>query len=190
MAGSPIRFSSARARISCSATASSTRAWANERSQGFAAPVAVWRVLGETSAETRFAATRTPDRRAFVGRSEESSLLANLWQRACKGEGRALVISGEAGMGKSRLADVLVEQVMHERRYRVTCQCSPYHTNSALHPVVRHLEACCRLRARRRGHREARQARGDASDQWRRRRLGRGSCRRSAVAPYHTLSAA
>ena len=108
--------------------------------KGFAAPVAVWRVLGETSAETRFAATRAPDRRAFVGRSEESSLLANLWQRACKGEGRALVISGEAGMGKSRLADVLVEQVMHERCYRVTCQCSPYHTNSALHPVVRHLE--------------------------------------------------
>ena len=108
--------------------------------KGFAAPVAVWRVLGETSVETRFAATRAPDRRAFVGRSEESSLLANLWQRACKGEGRALVISGEAGMGKSRLADVLVEQVMHERCYRVTCQCSPYHTNSALHPVVRHLE--------------------------------------------------
>lgn len=108
--------------------------------KGFAAPVAVWRVLGEASAETRFAATRAPDRRAFVGRSEESSLIANLWQRACKGEGRALVVSGEAGMGKSRLADVLVEQVMHERCYRVTCQCSPYHTNSALHPVVRHLE--------------------------------------------------
>jgi len=108
--------------------------------KGFVAPVAVWRVLGETYAETRFAAKQAPDRRPFVGRSEESSLLAKLWQQACKGEGRALVISGEAGMGKSRLADVLVEQVMHERCYRVTCQCSPYHTNSALHPVVRHLE--------------------------------------------------
>src|SRR5215510_6474345 len=108
--------------------------------KGFAAPVPVWRVLGEASAETRFAATRAWGRRAFVGRSEESSLLADLWQRACNGEGRAVVISGEAGMGKSRLADVLTDRAMHERCYRVTCQCSPYHTNSALHPVIRHLE--------------------------------------------------
>jgi len=112
--------------------------------KGFATPIPMWRVVGETSAETRFAATRAGDRRAFVGRGEEWSVLADLWQRACAGEGRAVVISGEAGMGKSRLADTLVDRVMQDRCYRVTCQCSPYHTNSALHPVVRHLErAAC-----------------------------------------------
>jgi tetratricopeptide (TPR) repeat protein len=108
--------------------------------KGFASAVPVWRVLREASAETRFAATRARGRRAFVGRSKESSLLADLWQRACDGEGRAVVISGEAGMGKSRLADVLTDRFLDERCYRVTCQCSPYHTNSALHPVIRHLE--------------------------------------------------
>jgi class 3 adenylate cyclase/predicted ATPase len=108
--------------------------------KGFAAPAHVWRVLRETAAESRFAAMRAASRRAFVGRSEESSRLFDLWRRATKGEGQAVLISGEAGMGKSRLADALTDRIASERCYHVTCQCSPYHTNSALYPVIRHLE--------------------------------------------------
>ena len=108
--------------------------------KGFPAPAQVWRVLREVAVETRFAATRTERPGAFVGRKEESSLLLDRWQRAAQGQGQFVFISGEAGVGKSRLADTFVDLVAHERCYRVTCQCSPYHTNSALHPVIRHLE--------------------------------------------------
>jgi class 3 adenylate cyclase/predicted ATPase len=108
--------------------------------KGYAAPVRVWRVLRVAAAETRFAATRTASGGAFVGRSEESSLLFDRWQLASQGKGQAVLISGEPGMGKSRLADMLFDRIAGESFYRVTCQCSPYHTNSALHPVIRHLE--------------------------------------------------
>ena len=108
--------------------------------KGFAAPVPLWRVLCEGAAESRFAAARAADRAAFVGRREETSLLLDRWHRAIEGRGQVVFISGEAGMGKSRLADALSELVAGERCYRVTCQCSPYHTNSALHPVIRHFE--------------------------------------------------
>jgi len=108
--------------------------------KGFAAPVPVWRVEREAAVETRFAATRAVSRAAFVGRSAESSLLLDRWRRATQAQGQAILISGEAGMGKSRLAHVLFEGLGDESHYHVTCQCSPYHTNSALHPVIRHLE--------------------------------------------------
>lgn len=108
--------------------------------KGFPAPIAAWRVLRESAAESRFATLRGAKRGAFVGRKEESSLLVDLWRQAVNGSGQALVISGDAGMGKSRLVDALSEHVGGEPCVRVTCQCSPYHVNSALHPVIRHLE--------------------------------------------------
>jgi class 3 adenylate cyclase/predicted ATPase len=108
--------------------------------KGFVTPVRVWRVLRETAAESRFAAARARSHGAFVGRSEESSLLLDRWRRATQGHGQVVFLSGEAGMGKSRLADLLSDRICSERSYRIICQCSPYHTNSALHPVIRHLE--------------------------------------------------
>jgi len=113
--------------------------------KGFPTPIAVWRVLCESSAESRFATAVGTKRGAFVGRKDESSLLLDLWRRAANGNGQALLISGDAGMGKSRLVDALSEQIAGERNYRVTCQCSPYHINSALHPVIRHLERAAGL---------------------------------------------
>ena len=108
--------------------------------KGFAAPVRLFRVLRETAAESRFAAARAASRGAFVGRGEESSLLLDRWRRATQGHGQLVFVSGEPGIGKSRLADMLAERIGSERFFRITCQCSPYHTNSALHPVIRHLE--------------------------------------------------
>ncbi len=108
--------------------------------KGYAEPVQVWRVLRAASTDSRFAATRAARRSAFVGRGDELAILLDHWQRTTRGEGQALVIYGEAGMGKSRLADVLAETSDGDRRYRVTCQCSPYHVNSALYPVINHLE--------------------------------------------------
>jgi class 3 adenylate cyclase/tetratricopeptide (TPR) repeat protein len=108
--------------------------------KGFPAPVQAWGVLGEAATETRFAARHTENRGAFVGRGEESSLLNDRWRRATQNHGHAVLITGEAGMGKSRLSNMLSESISDERCYRVTWQCSPYHTNSALYPVIRRLE--------------------------------------------------
>jgi class 3 adenylate cyclase/predicted ATPase len=115
--------------------------------KGFPAAVPLWRVRCERAVESRFAAARAASRAAFVGRRGETSLLLDRWRRAATGQGQVVFISGEAGMGKSRLADALSELVGAERCYRLTCQCSPYHTNSALHPVIRHLERAAGLAA-------------------------------------------
>ena len=108
--------------------------------KGFAAPVRAWRVLREAESESRFAATRAVGRGALIGRGEETGLMFDRWRLASQGRGQALFISGEAGVGKSRLVDALSERIGDECCTRVTCQCSPYHTNSALYPVIRHLE--------------------------------------------------
>jgi class 3 adenylate cyclase len=108
--------------------------------KGFAMPVRAWRVLREAASESRFAATRAVGRGAFIGRGEETGVMLDRWRLASQGRGQALFISGEAGVGKSRLVDALSERIGEASCTRVTCQCSPYHTNSALYPVIRHLE--------------------------------------------------
>ena len=108
--------------------------------KGFATPVRVWRVLREAASESRFAATRAARHGAFIGRGEETALLLDRWRLASQAHGQALLVSGEAGVGKSRLVDTLSERIGDDPCTRVTCQCSPYHTNSALYPVIRHLE--------------------------------------------------
>ena len=107
--------------------------------KGFPAPMRAWRVAGETLADSRFAATRGKSSR-FVGRADELAKLLDEWRLAAEGHGRAVVISGEAGMGKSRLVEALIDEVASGRRRVVKCQCSPYHVNSALHPVLRNIE--------------------------------------------------
>jgi class 3 adenylate cyclase/predicted ATPase len=108
--------------------------------KGFATPVPVWRVLREAAAESRFAATRASAAGSIVGRDEELEILLDRWRLAAQGHGRAVLVSGEAGIGKSRLVDTLFARIGDSAWRHLTCQCSPYHTNSALHPVIRHLE--------------------------------------------------
>ncbi|WP_331376049.1 AAA family ATPase [Sinorhizobium chiapasense] len=109
-----------------------------QRLRGFAAPVPAWRVIGESEAEGRFEALHgipTP----LVGRSEELELLLQRWQQARTGKGQAVMLSGEPGIGKSRLVAALEERLGMEPHARLRYFCSPYHVNSALYPVIRQL---------------------------------------------------
>jgi class 3 adenylate cyclase len=102
--------------------------------KGVAQPVQVWKVLGERAAESRFAATRSALAGPMVARERESAFLLDAWQRAARGNGHIVLVSGEPGMGKSRLVEALVEQLRGESLRLLRCQCSPYYSNSALFP--------------------------------------------------------
>jgi hypothetical protein len=109
--------------------------------KGFEAPVRAWQVRGQGKAESRYealhaATTLTP----LVGRKEEIEILLRRWQRAQNGEGQVVLLSGEPGIGKSRLVAALQEHIQDEPHIRLRNFCSPYHRNSALHPIIAQLE--------------------------------------------------
>jgi class 3 adenylate cyclase/predicted ATPase len=107
--------------------------------KGFAAPVRCRRVVSETAAESRFEA-RHAILAPLVGREAELAFLLERWHRATAGDGRVVLLNGEAGIGKSRLIAALAEQVAAEPHTEMRYFCSAYHANSALHPVIAHLE--------------------------------------------------
>jgi len=107
--------------------------------KGIAEPVRVWHVLAERSVESRFDA-RVGRLTRFIGREHEVALLADRFERAAAGEGQAVLLSGEAGIGKSRIIRQLHERLSRIPHTRLRFQCSPSHTESALYPVIRHLE--------------------------------------------------
>ena len=78
--------------------------------------------------------------RPFVGRVQEMGLLLDRWRLAQQGEGQAVLLTGEPGMGKSRLIEALFERVGSEPHRRIVTQCSPYHSNTAFYPVMRQIE--------------------------------------------------
>ena len=105
-------------------------------SAGGTEPVRAWRVLGETVTVSRFEALRGPALTRLVGREEETSLLLRLWSRAMAGEGQVALVSGEAGLGKSRLTVALEERLTAEPHFRLRYFCSPHHQDSPLFPFV------------------------------------------------------
>ncbi|WP_164936977.1 adenylate/guanylate cyclase domain-containing protein [Bradyrhizobium vignae] len=108
--------------------------------KGIAEPIAVWAVEGATASESRFEAVRPARSIGFVGRKNEIEFILSRQQEAWQGQGRIVLISGEAGIGKSRIVATLSESPSLGVHRRVRYQCSPYHTNSALHPFVAQLE--------------------------------------------------
>jgi len=107
--------------------------------KGMATPVVAYSVLSERAVETRFEAHRGAHLTAMVGRDGELALLAERWQRAAKGEGQVVLVTGEAGIGKSRIIRALEDALASEPHVRINNQCSPYHSDSALHPMIQQL---------------------------------------------------
>jgi class 3 adenylate cyclase len=106
---------------------------------GFAEPQHAWRVLGESGVVSRFEALRS-EATPLVGRDEELELLLRRWQQAKAGEGRVVLVSGEPGIGKSRLTAALSERIASEPHTRLRYFCSPHYQDSALHPFITQLE--------------------------------------------------
>src|SRR5436309_11452974 len=102
--------------------------------------VRAWAALRPSSVESRFEALHTTGLPALVGRNEEVELLMRRWKQAKIGEGRAVLISGEPGIGKSRLTAALCEHIRTEPHTRLRYFCSPHHQDSALYPFVAQLE--------------------------------------------------
>ena len=113
--------------------------------KGFDQPIAVWQVEGESSVETRFEAVHGRTRMPFVGREGERQLLFDRWALAKGGEGQTVLMSGEAGIGKSRLLLALRQEIGSEAHFHLRYQCSPYHTNSAFYPIVQRLIRAARI---------------------------------------------
>ncbi len=109
--------------------------------KGQAQPLAVYRVLYESMARSRLEAAGSTGLTPLVGREQESGLLLERWAQVKDGLGQVVLLSGEAGIGKSRLVQVLKEQVAAEPQAWLTpCQCSPYHQHTALYPMIDLLE--------------------------------------------------
>ena len=108
--------------------------------KGIAGPVLAWAALRASSVESRFEALHTTGLTALVGREEELELLRRRWARAKSSEGQVVLLSGEAGIGKSRLTAALLERLAGEPHTRLRYFCSPQHTDSALYPLIGQIE--------------------------------------------------
>jgi class 3 adenylate cyclase len=117
-----------------------------QRLKGFAEPLAAWQVEGEGRAEGRFEALHGEWLTRLVGREHELGILLERWSWAKDGDGQVALLSGEPGIGKSRLTRSLIERLADESHTRLRYYCSPYHTNSALYPVTEQLERAAGLR--------------------------------------------
>src|ERR1700726_3050488 len=108
--------------------------------KGIGEPVPAWRVLRPSSVASRFEALRGAALTPLVGRDEEIDLLLRRWTRAKAGDGQVVLISGEPGLGKSRITAALEERLDAEPHLRLRYFCSPYHQDSALYPFIDQLE--------------------------------------------------
>jgi class 3 adenylate cyclase/tetratricopeptide (TPR) repeat protein len=108
--------------------------------KGLAGPVEAWAVEGTNAIDGRFEALHRRGLGALVGRERESAVLAQSWSRARTNDGQVVLITGEAGIGKSRLVAAILEQVAADAPTQLRYYCSPQHTNSALYPIVKQME--------------------------------------------------
>ena len=108
--------------------------------KGIAGPVRAYRIQRAAHSEGRFEAAHGGNVIPLVGRDEEIGLLIRRWEEAKQSEGQVVLLCGEPGIGKSRITRALRERVAGEPHVRLRYQCSPFHANSALYPVIEQLE--------------------------------------------------
>jgi hypothetical protein len=113
--------------------------------KGFAEDVPAWQVLGTGAVDSRFEALRTATT-LLVGRDEETDLVLRRWEQAKGGDGQVVLISGEPGIGKSRIAETILQRLSNEPHIRLRYFCSPHHQDSALFPSIAQLERAAGLR--------------------------------------------
>lgn len=113
--------------------------------KGWAEPLPAWQVLGTTEVESRFEAQHKTRLAPPIGRDEEIEMLLRRWQHARRGEGCAVMLIGEPGIGKSHIALALEERLQGGPHITVRQFCSAHHTNSALYPFTRQLERAARF---------------------------------------------
>jgi predicted ATPase len=107
--------------------------------KGLQGSTAAFAVVGERALESRFAARHGGRVAPIVGRDQELGLLLEAWRQAGTAEGQVVLLTGEAGIGKSRIAEAVVEHVRAESHFLLRYQCSPYNAESAFYPVIQHL---------------------------------------------------
>ena len=108
--------------------------------KGIAGPVRAWAALRPASVDSRFEAFHASGLTELVGREEELELLLRRWSKAKTGEGQVALLSGEPGIGKSRLTAAILERFANEPHTRLRYFCSPQHTDSALYPIISQME--------------------------------------------------
>jgi class 3 adenylate cyclase/predicted ATPase len=113
--------------------------------KGIVGSVRAWAVLQASSVLSRFEALHATELTALVGRKEEFEMLRQCFFKATDGEGQVVLLSGEAGIGKSRLTSAFVELITGEPHARLPYSCSPQHTDSALYPFIGQLERAAKL---------------------------------------------
>src|SRR6266550_5842427 len=113
--------------------------------KGLADPIQAWQVLAASAVQSRFEAMHETSLAPLVGREEELELLLRRWNQASQGEGRVVLLTGEPGVGKSRLIAALQERLKSQPHVRIRYFCSPQHTDSALYPIINQLERAARF---------------------------------------------
>jgi class 3 adenylate cyclase/tetratricopeptide (TPR) repeat protein len=112
---------------------------------GLAMPVDAWAVEGLSASEGRFEAVRSGRLTGFVGREHELGLLTERWRMAQDGEGQVVLLSGEPGIGKSRIVSELRTSLETDRATSLRLHCSPYYVNSAFYPIIDNFERALRF---------------------------------------------
>ena len=115
--------------------------------KGITEPLNAWRVVAPLVMESRFEAMQRTGLTPLVGREHEIGLLLDRWEQAKDGDGQVVLLSGEAGIGKSRITETLRERTAGDKPITLRYQCSPYYTNTALHPVIEQLERAAQFQS-------------------------------------------
>ncbi len=108
--------------------------------KGFPRPERIWQVTGISGIETRFEAAHPKGSTPLVNRKRELDMIERLWGKAKDGHGQVVLVTGEAGIGKSRIVQAVREHVSTESGVQLLFQCSPYYQHTALYPVIRQIE--------------------------------------------------